>query len=52
MSVRRYKHGHGDNVGNTRAEGAAQPGPEPSLGRGTLVTGVTGNNNNNTVWAA
>lgn len=53
MSVRRYKHGHGDNIGNTRAQGAAQPGldrrtrampGEPchlSLGRG--------NNNNNTV---
>ena len=44
MSVRRYKHGHGDNIGNTRAQGAAQPGLDrpvvwgPGPCRGNLVT--------------
>ena len=58
MSVRRYKHGHGDNIGNTRAAGgAAQPGLDrpvvwgPGPFRGNLVTchWAGGNNNNNTV---
>ena len=56
MSVRRYKHGHGDNIGNTRAQGAAQPGLDrpvvwgPGPCRGNLVTcHWAGSNNNNTV---
>ena len=41
MSVRRYKHGHGDNIGNTRAH-RELPSPDwtggPGPCRGNLVT--------------